>query len=86
MKKMLYISVFLALIMLILPLSVINDESKIVSTAILSGNQTNTEKILSSTSFKVCNNTTGDIAEIKTEDYIFGVVAAEMPALYEEEA
>lgn len=39
-----------------------------------------------SESFKVLQVETGEITEIKTEDYIFGVVAAEMPALYEEEA
>jgi len=36
--------------------------------------------------FKVYDKTTGKIAEISAEDYIFGVVAAEMPARYETEA
>lgn len=36
--------------------------------------------------FKLLFHETGEIEEISAEDYIVGVVAAEMPALYEEEA
>lgn len=39
-----------------------------------------------SETFKICDTKTDTVTEIKTEDYIFGVVAAEMPALYEQEA
>ena len=37
-------------------------------------------------SFDVCNTLTGEITKMTAQDYIFGVVAAEMPALYETEA
>ena len=36
--------------------------------------------------FRVYNHETKKIIKMKSEDYIFGVVSAEMPALYEEEA
>ena len=36
--------------------------------------------------FRLLDHKTGKISEISADDYIFGVLAAEMPALYEEEA
>lgn len=85
MKKFLYLSCIIAAVMLLLPLSVIDKSEKTVVAAALQGNIADVKKE-NSTSFKVCDGETGEITEITTEDYIFGVVAAEMPALYEEEA
>lgn len=39
-----------------------------------------------SDSFRVLDSDGGTVTEMKCDDYIFGVVAAEMPALYDDEA
>lgn len=39
-----------------------------------------------SDSFRVLDSAGGTVTEMKCDDYIFGVVAAEMPALYDDEA
>lgn len=85
MKKILSVSVILSAIMLILPLSALSKTENALKTTQILENAPfdfNTE----GTSFKVCHTENGEITEIKTSDYIFGVVAAEMPALYEKEA
>ena len=45
-----------------------------------------TEALKGAESFKLLDAATGTVTEIDTAEYIFGVVAAEMPALYESEA
>lgn len=84
MKKMFVIALTVWTIMLLLPLSVIGKETEIkekqvISTAV-------TEKNAIKETFKVLDKGSGKITEMSAEDYIFGVVAAEMPALYENEA
>ena len=78
--------------MLLLPLSTIKNSGKITISQTVNG-QTNTEiktetktETDSAQSFLVLNSKTNEISEISYEEYVFGVVAAEMPALYEEEA
>ncbi len=44
------------------------------------------ETIVKAESFKLLDTATNSITEINSAEYIFGVVAAEMPALYETEA
>lgn len=85
MKKIFSLSVILLAILLLLPLCVLkNDQNttSAVTTAVL-------EPVLgqgSTIDFKVLISKTGKIETLSAEDYIFGVVAGEMPALYEEEA
>ena len=87
MKKALSIGILCAVIMLLLPLTVIKNSTAYVSTAALQNKKTpNLQADFRSTSFNVLNCEDNTITEIPTEDYIFGVVAAEMPALYETEA
>lgn len=87
MKKVLFVSLFTAAVMLLLPLSIMKKSiPSILTTAIQNGETGQKEIKNGSTSFKVCNSESGEITEIDTQDYIFSVVAAEMPALYEEEA
>lgn len=87
MKKALSIGILCAVIMLLLPLTVIKNSTAYVSTAALQNKKTpNLQADFRSTSFNVLNCEDNTITEIPTEDYIFGVVAAEMPALYEAEA
>ncbi len=87
MKKILCIGLICAVIMLLLPLSVIKNGSSVMSTAAMQNSKSpNTSAELHSTSFTVLNCEDNSITEISTDEYIFGVVAAEMPALYEPEA
>lgn len=83
MKKIFAFSAFWAAVMLLFPLSVFEmREDKVSAT-------TDSLPILSETavpeqSFKVLID--GKITELSADEYICGVVAAEMPALYHEEA
>lgn len=87
MKKIFLISTVLLAILLLLPLSVLEDSQKTVSAlttptaAIVDEPVTNPPE-----TFKVLISATNEIKEMPVEDYLFGVVAGEMPALYEEEA
>lgn len=85
MRKMMGLSVLIAAAMLLVPLSALSDEGQAVAANRVTANisDTKAEKV---EVFRVCASESGEVSEIKTEDYIFGVVAAEMPALYHEEA
>ena len=82
MKKIMFLAVFLFGIMLIAPLSVLGEMGEVISASAKTEVQKNENKGV----FKVMNTEDGKITEISVEDYIIGVVSAEMPALYEEEA
>lgn len=82
MKKIMFLAVFLFGIMLIAPLSVLGEMGEVISASAKAEVQKNENKGV----FKVMNTEDGKITEISVEDYIIGVVSAEMPALYEEEA
>lgn len=85
--KTVYLTAFMvmAVLMLIIPLSADADingvKAEPPSQQVMAPADT-AEK----TEIRVRFTATGDIAAYSAEDYIFGVVAAEMPALYEEEA
>ena len=87
MKKVLFVSLITCSIMLLLPLLIVkNGFSSVPVTALQNKIEADLKTELYSTSFKVFNSKDETVTKIKVEDYIFGVVAAEMPALYEEEA
>lgn len=79
--KNIYIFIAAALIffMLLLPLLSLKEPEKPQQSI-----QKNEQ--LAEPSFAVLNTKTGEINEVSAEEYIFGVVAAEMPAIYEKEA
>lgn len=85
MKKMLGIAAIITAFMLLVPLAVLGEEKvikeNVAQTAVLQNKKEKKEDI-----FKVYNHQTKEITEMSAEDYIFCVVAAEMPALYEVEA
>ncbi len=84
--KTVYITTMMisALIMLILPLSA---KSKANELPVSATPQTNVQQVISeSEGVKIKLSSTGEITEVSLSDYLFGVVAAEMPALYETEA
>lgn len=71
--------------MLILPLSVMKKpEAEAVAT---SPKAISPQKEVSDTGiFRISDSKTGAVTEMKANEYIFGVLAAEMPALYNDEA
>jgi stage II sporulation protein D len=80
--KTVYIITMMALsaLMLLIPLASKNNLESLPASVIVEEERTPEEKV------KVLMSATSKIVEYSVEDYIFGVVAAEMPALYEEEA
>ena len=85
MKKTVIVSLFMAFIMLLLHLTAIGKE--IVAEELKpSAAQTEILKIEEKLQFRVFDKETEKIILMDTDEYIFGVVAAEMPALYHEEA
>lgn len=85
MKKIIYTAVFISAIMLLLPLTVLQNPSEAVqTTAVLKSDSP--QSAAYAEKFRVYMPETGEILDLSAEDYIFGVVAAEMPALYEAEA
>ena len=77
--------IFLFSVLLLLPLCIIKPDTKAatptkaaVKTAV---KEKKTDKV-----FRVLNKSDNTVTEYAVSDYIFGVVAAEMPALYEKEA
>lgn len=80
MKTNLILTVILFLMMLFFPfIALINGGNK------EDGVPDGKTEVLSDT-VTVLSSSTGEIAEMKTEEYIFGAVCAEMPASYHEEA
>ena len=80
MKKALGFSALLIVFLLLLPLTVLGQPSAPVNDTV------KFEEVTVTKYFKILNTDTNQISEISYDDYIFGVVAAEMPALYEIEA
>ena len=84
--KTVYITTMMisVLFMLILPLSAKNSLKKLPASALP---QQNTEQVYKETEeVKVKLSATNEVVTMPLSDYLFGVVAAEMPALYEVEA
>lgn len=85
MKKIFSLSVILLAVLLLLPLYALTNE-QITESATPESAQTMADAQISGDDFKVLITETNKIETLSAEDYIFGVVAGEMPALYEEEA
>ena len=85
MKKIIGISLVILSVMLILPLTALKSPEK--KTAAVSAHAviSKAEKAVSK-AFLIYDTAADTVTEISADDYIFGVVAAEMPALYETEA
>ena len=80
MRKVFCFLVVIVTFLLLLPLTVLGQPS------IQTEETAKVEAITPAKSFKILDTGTNEISEILYDDYIFGVVAAEMPALYEIEA
>lgn len=85
--KTVYLAAFMvmAVLMLIIPLTADADINEAKANPQSQQVMTPTDKV-EKTEIRVKLTASGDIVAYSAEDYIFGVVAAEMPALYEEEA
>ncbi len=87
MKKIISISVIIALVMLLAPISALDLPQNVTTVTTIEGAEKQPElKDAVTEYFKVYSPETKKITEMAADDYIFGVVAAEMPALYNEEA
>lgn len=95
MKKFLWMSLILYFSMLLIPFSALGvgtgKSIQTMSPLDLENNKKEEIKLTENSDenieyFRVYNHETKKIMNMKSEDYIFGVVAAEMPALYEKEA
>ena len=88
MKKMILISLILALFMLLTPMAVFGKTVKIAKTEqtvakpVLKEEKAEKEK----DTFRVFDTSTQKISQLDAKEYIIGVVCAEMPALYGDEA
>lgn len=84
MKKIFAFSVFLLVLLLLLPLFALeNNPTEIPTAATVS---TSSQEAVSPVGFKVLITETNTVTELSAEDYLYGVLAGEMPALYEVEA
>lgn len=84
--KTVYVTIMMitAMFMLLLPITAgAKTEPKVDGVLVSGENITEEEKV---TKVKVLLSDTKEITEFTLEDYLFGVIAAEMPALYEEDA
>ena len=87
MKKIISISVILAVVMVLAPISALDLPQNVTTATTVEGAEKQPElKEATTDYFKVYSPETEKITEMTAEEYIFGVVAAEMPALYNEEA
>lgn len=86
MKKTVIISFIMSIIMLVLPLCVIGKEIAVKDSASQVSKVQTKENNTQKSEFRVFDKQSGEIINMSQSDYIFGVVAAEMPALYGEEA
>ena len=85
MKKIMCCGLIILSFMLILPLSVMKKPE--AAAAATSAKAVSPQKEVSDTGiFRISDSKTGAVTEMKANEYIFGVVAAEMPALYNDEA
>lgn len=81
MKKIFVFTVLILSLLLLLPLTALKGVKTVAPTI------SPAEKIPTENDhFKILNTSTDEVFEVSVKDYIFGVVSAEMPALYEEEA
>ncbi len=84
MKKIIGLALLVSAVMLLTPLSVLEQApNSLPTTAVIDIPK---ETIPPAESFRVCDAESGKVTEYSAKDYIFCVVAAEMPALYHQEA
>ena len=85
MKRTLFAGLLVPALMLMLPLAAVNQPKAAVETY---GRLENPQiaETQDAETFRIYDKESDTVTEMTAEEYIFGVTAAEMPALYEEEA
>ena len=86
MKKTLIIGMVLAVVMILTPLAVQGTGERDETVAVETVAKPQAKKTNGDDCFRILNTETKEVTTISAKNYIFGVVASEMPALYEEEA
>lgn len=88
MKNAIISTILVAATLLLIPLTTLTAKSNHIKTtgAKVEKIKNQPQTVTFYDSFKLLFHETGEIKEISAREYIVGVVAAEMPALYEEEA
>ncbi len=87
MKKVVVFAVFLVGVILLLPLSQADNPDKAKAPSAVGESAVLPDaKDAAAESFRICEMESDTVTVLSAEEYIFGVVAAEMPALYEPEA
>ena len=85
MKKIIGCAFLVLASMLVLPLGVMKESEPAFAPAMALG-VTDENNSYQSKSFRVLDCETNTVTEMPANDYVFGVLAAEMPALYDKEA
>ncbi len=85
MKKILCLGLILTVALLILPLKLVDRPDKSPAVETLSPN-ISSPKLEQEEEIRLLDTTTNTVKAMSAEEYVFGVVAAEMSALYESEA
>lgn len=86
MKKIFCCSLFVLAAILVLPLSVMKKPETSAAALTAASAVTPQDNSYSAEIFRVLDKEAKTVTEMTAKDYIFGVLAAEMPALYDEEA
>lgn len=86
MKKVICCSFILLAAMLVLPLSVMKNPETAAAASATALPVIADESSYTSDTFRILDKETKAVTEMPAREYIFGVLAAEMPALYDEEA
>ena len=86
MKKIIGCAFFVLAFMFILPLGVMKKPETVEAAATAASPVISREDSYAADTFRVLEKESGAITEMTAKEYIFGVLAAEMPALYDKEA
>ena len=86
MKKIIGCAFFILAFMFILPLGVIKKPETVKVSAAVTSQVISQDGSFRADTLRVLDKESGTVTEMTPEEYIFGVLAAEMPALYDKEA
>ena len=88
MKRIIFAAALVSVLMLIIPLSALSDEGDRESTVkvIRQATENSVAESLGDDTFRVSDKQSGEVKIMTRDEYIFGVVAAEMPVSYNTEA
>ena len=86
MKKIIVCAIFILAFMTVLPLGVLKKPETVAATSAMASAVIAEDNTYAAETFRILDSQTETVTEMPVQEYIFGVLAAEMPALYDEEA